>query len=98
MFENHVALYVTDEAMYQDYRNAMLPILESVGGGFRYDFKVSETLKNDTNHEINRVFIIYFPDKETSTKFFQDPEYLKIKEQYFVNSVAALTNISEYER
>ena len=96
MFENHVALHVTDEAMYQNYRNTMLPILESYGGGFRYDFKIAEVLKSETDNKINRVFIIYFPDKDTSTKFFNDPDYLKVKEQYFLSSVAALTNISEY--
>jgi len=97
MFENHIALHITDETMYQNYRKAMLPILESLGGGFRYDFKISEVLKSETDNEINRVFVIYFPDKETSSMFFQDPDYLKIKEQYFVNSVASITNISEYE-
>lgn len=97
MFENHVALHVTDETMYQNYRKAMLPILESLGGGFRYDFKISEVLTSETDNEINRVFIIYFPDKETSIKFFQNPDYLKIKEQYFVKSVASITNIAEYE-
>ena len=96
MFENHVALHVTDETMYQEYRKEMSPILESYNGGFRYDFKISEVLKSETENKINRVFIIYFPDKETSVKFFNDPEYLKVKEQYFLNSVAELTNISEY--
>ena len=96
MFENHVALHVTDETQYQIYRNAMLPILESYGGGFRYDFKIAEVLKSETNNKINRVFIIHFPDKDTSSKFFHDPSYLKVKEQYFLSSVAALTNISEY--
>jgi len=35
---------IVDEA-YQLYRDEMTPILLSYGGGFGYDFKISEVLK-----------------------------------------------------
>ncbi len=49
---------------YQAYREAMSPLLERIGGGFRYDFTIAKTLRNSVGHEINRVFIIYFPNRQ----------------------------------
>lgn len=98
MFEYLVGLHVTDDQLYMEYRKAMLPILEECGGGFRYDFTVSDVLINETENTINRVFIIYFPDRETSEKFFGNSEYLKAKEAFFNKAVDSITIISEYER
>jgi len=36
-FEMMVGLNVTDEACYAKYREEITPILESFGGGFRYE-------------------------------------------------------------
>ena len=41
-----VGLYVVDDEGYQSYRTEMTPILESYGGGFGYDFKITEVLKS----------------------------------------------------
>ncbi|EAR61344.1 hypothetical protein MED92_11474 [Oceanospirillum sp. MED92] len=46
MYEMLVGLEVTDDQIYQSYREAMRPILEFYGGEFGYDFRVSEVLKN----------------------------------------------------
>ena len=97
-YEMMVGLQVKDDAVYADYRAAMKPLLEKAEGGFRYDFKVSEVLKNEEERPINRVFAIYFGSKEQSDGFFSDPEYLKIKQQFFEASVEATTIISAYER
>ena len=48
-----VGLQVTNNSNYTKYREEMTPILKSYGGGFRYDFKVSETLINDEGRPIN---------------------------------------------
>ncbi len=64
----------------------------------RYDFKVSETLRNEEGRPINRVFAIYFESKDKMDQFFGNPNYLKAKAQYFDNSVEATTIISEYHR
>ncbi len=97
-YEMLVGLQVKDDSMYTDYRVAMTPILKNFGGGFRYDFKVSETLINAEGRPINRVFAIFFKDKESMSAFFSDPQYLEIKSQYFESSVEATTIISEYTR
>lgn len=96
MYEYLVGLNVTDDASYQKYREGMTPILKSFGGGFNYDFKVSEVLITQTQNKINRVFTIFFPDKETSERFFSDPEYLEIKKAYFEKAVESTTIISRY--
>ena len=97
-YETIVGLQVTDEALYSTYREKMLPILESHGGGFRYDFKLAEVLKNESGNPMNRVFAIFFGDKQLMQKFFDNAEYLAIKEKYFSTSVQAMTIISEYDR
>ncbi|MDD5211104.1 MAG: DUF1330 domain-containing protein [Sulfuricurvum sp.] len=94
--ERVVGLYITDEDRYKRYREGMLPILEAFGGGFSYDFKVSEVLKSEVKEKINRVFIIYFKNEESMNLFFSDTKYIDIKEKYFVSSVSDVTKIAEY--
>lgn len=96
MYEYLVGLNLIDEVMYQKYREGMTPILKSFGGGFNYDFKVSEVLITQSQNKINRVFTLFFPDKETSERFFSDPEYLEVKKAYFEKAVESTTIISRY--
>jgi uncharacterized protein (DUF1330 family) len=93
-----VGLHVVNEASYQTYRDEMTPILESYGGGFGYDFKVSEVLKSQTKAPINRVFTISFPDQDSKDAFFSNAKYLAIKQQHFEKSVTDTTIIATYER
>ncbi|MFT5661222.1 MAG: hypothetical protein ACI9TV_001868 [Sulfurimonas sp.] len=95
--ERLVGLYVTDDDGYRKYREGMLPILEMFGGGFSYDFKVSEVLKSEVKEKINRVFIIYFKNEESMNLFFSNKDYVDIKEKYFVSSVSEVTEIAKYE-
>ncbi len=94
-YELLVGLKVKDPQIYQQYREAMRPLLESYGGGFRYDFEVNKVLKGD-DAEINRVFVIYFRSKAAMDEFFSHPDYLEIKKKFFSVSVAKTTIISEY--
>lgn len=97
-FEMMVGLTVTNDEIYSEYRRAMKPLLEKHGGGFRYDFKISEVLKSEATHLINRVFAIYFENEDKMNLFFNHPEYKSIKEQYFQQSVSGTTIISQYNR
>ena len=74
MKELLVGLNVVDEDEYLAYREKMLPILIGHGGGFRYDFVVSKTLKSETSAVINRVFVICFPDTVSEESFFNDAD------------------------
>lgn len=96
--ERLVGLNVTDDEGYQAYRDGMMPILDSYGGGFGYDFKVSEVLRSETEAPINRVFTIWFPDEETMNAFFSDAEYLEVRRRHFEPSVADTTVIAKYQR
>ncbi|MEE8289274.1 MAG: DUF1330 domain-containing protein [Nitrosomonadaceae bacterium] len=93
-----VGLNVVDDEAYQSYRDEMTPILKSYGGGFGYDFKVSEVLKSKTETPINRVFTIYFSSEDSMNSFFSNDDYLKIKKRHFEKSVADTTIIATYER
>ena len=93
-----VGLHVTNDEMYQAYRQKMTPVLLERGGGIGYDFRISEVLKSQTDNEINRVFTIYFPDKEVMQQFFSAESYKAIKAEFFESSVASTTVIAEYDR
>lgn len=97
-YECIMGLEVSNDTNYQKYRESMIPILHSFGGGFGFDFKVSEVLKSKTNEPINRVFTIDFPSKEIMDRFFTDPEYLAVKVKYFQHSVKSVTTISMHEK
>ena len=97
-YETIVAMNVTDEDGYRRYRAAMLPILESYGGGFRHDFFVSRVLKTDAPHPVTRIFAIYFPDEAASEAFFEDPAYKAVRARHFEASVNGFTEIASYVR
>ena len=97
-YEMIVGLEVRDSKLYADYREAMAPLLRRHGGGFRYDFEVARVLRSESKHQINRVFAIYFKDRENKVAFFAHPDYQAIKAKYFERSVASTTIISEYLR
>ena len=97
-YETLVGLHVTDDEMYNSYRENMTPLLLECGGGFGYDFRVSEVLKSRTDDVINRVFTIYFPDEKVKQEFFAAESYREIKARFFEPAVASTTLIAEYER
>jgi len=47
-YEILVGLNVTDDELYQKYRDEMTPILKTYGGGFRYDFTIEKVLKKSS--------------------------------------------------
>jgi len=98
VIEMIVGLNVVDDKAYQSYRDEMMPILKTYGGGFGYDFKVSEVLKSTTEAPINRVFTIYFSNEDSMNSFFSNDDYLKIKQRHFEKSVTDTTIIATYER
>ncbi len=96
-FEILVGLNVLNDTVYQQYRDAMTPILSSFGGDFGYDLVVSQVLKSPCKQPINRVFTLVFPSQQNKDAFFNDPQYLKVKEQYFEVSVGATTLMASYQ-
>ena len=97
-FERIMGIEVIDDVQYQQYREAMTPLLHAVGGDFGYDFKIAEVLKSKTDAKINRVFTIDFPSEEVMNDFFGSESYLAVKKQYFDRSVASKTVISLAEK
>lgn len=95
-FEMLVGLHVIDDEAYDAYRREMEPMLQAIGGGFAYDFRVEQTLRSESDKPINRVFTIYFPSELAIIAFFEDPQYRKVKERHFERSVAAMTIIAKY--
>ena len=98
MFEMLVGLEVSDANVYQQYRTAMKPILQHYGGGFGYDFVVSEVLLSQVEEPINRVFTINFPNQQKMDEFFSNEEYLAVKAEFFERSVNHTTIIASYQK
>ena len=46
--------------------------------------------------EINRVFVIAFPDQAAHDRFFSDPAYQAIRAKHFIPSVKTRTLIAQY--
>jgi len=97
-YEMLVGLNVLNDLTYNDYREAMKPILFDYEGRFGYDFVISDVLISEIHADINRLFTINFASKEKMKSFFSDPHYLAVKEKYFVESVGSTTIISSYEK
>lgn len=97
-FDYLVGLNVTDEAEYVRYRAGMTPLLQALGGDFRYDFRVAETLRSEADHPINRVFVIGFPSREVAERFFTDERYLEIRKAHFERAVQGATRIIAHQR
>ena len=102
-YEILVGLHVLNDHTYEEYRVAMKPILADYQGRFGYDFKVSEVLIAESltvvdNCDINRVFTLNFIRKSNMDSFFSDPQYLHVKEKFFVKSVGSTTIIASYEK
>lgn len=93
-----VGLTVIDDAVYQQYRDAMAPLLAAHGGGFRFDFTIAKVLKSASEHPINRVFAIYFASRERKDAFFANADYQAIKARFFERAVAGTTIFGGYER
>lgn len=89
-----MGIWVNDETEYAKYRQGMMPILQSYGGAFGYDFRVSEVLKSKEQAPINWVFTIEFPNQQAMDEFFDDPTYLAVKKAHFDRSVTSRTTIA----
>lgn len=99
MYEMLVGLEITNDEIYEEYRDHMKPILIKYKGGFRVDFKLDRILLNDSeNQKLNRLFIIYFESKTYMEDFFANSDYLKVKKKFFDDSVGEIEIISEYLR
>lgn len=96
-YEMTMGLRVIDQERYTAYRAEMTPLLEAVGGSFRFDCEVARVLKGGEAIEINRLFVIRFPRREVKEMFFSDPRYVEIRARLFARSVAGVTIIAEYE-
>ena len=97
-FEMTVGLFVADHEKYAQYRAEIAPLLEEAGGRFRYDFEVARILKGEADHDINRLFVIQFPDRPCKERFFTDSRYVEIRARLFAKAVEAAAIIAEYRQ
>ena len=94
-YELVVGLQVDDKEMYSRYREEIAPLLRAADAQFRYDFEVGQTLKNSSDHQINRIFVLAFPDAEAKARFFASPEYRTIRSRLFERAVGGTTILAE---
>jgi hypothetical protein len=53
-------------------------------------------LKGEADHDINRLFVIEFPNRSGKDRFFKDSRYLEIRARLFTPAVKAATIIGEH--
>jgi uncharacterized protein (DUF1330 family) len=92
-----LGLLVVDTATYARYRAEIAPLLRAESGAFRFDFDIARTLKSEADHEINRLFLLRFPDRDAKGRFFANPQYLEIRSRLFERAVRGMTILSEHE-
>ena len=95
-YERLMGMNISDSELYQQYREAMMPMLAAFGGEFGYDFEIAKTLKSKTQAPINRVFTLRFPTKSDMDAFFAQPQYQAVKAEFFDASVADVTTLALY--
>jgi uncharacterized protein (DUF1330 family) len=91
-----VGLFVVDHENYAQYRAEIAPLLDAAGGRFRYDFDVARTLRSEAGHDINRLFVIQFPDRPSKERFFTNSRYVEIRARLFEKAVEGTAIIAEY--
>ena len=96
-FDIVAVLFVAGQDQYAAYRAEIAPLLEAAGGAFRYDFEIAKTLKSEVGHDINRLFMLRFPDRAAKERFFANPQYLEIRARLFEPAVRQITLIAEHE-
>lgn len=96
MFFELIGLSVVDQEKYAQYRAEMTPLLTAAGGRFRYDFEIARTVKSEAAHDINRLFVIEFPDRAANERFFSDSKYVEIRTRLFEKAVKGRTTIAGY--
>jgi uncharacterized protein (DUF1330 family) len=94
-YEMVMGLLVLDHAKYTQYRAEIAPLLEAAGARFRYDFEVAGILRSEAEHEINRVFVLQFPDRTRKEQFFSSAQYLEIRARLFEPAVGGVTTLTE---
>jgi uncharacterized protein (DUF1330 family) len=92
-----VGLFVSDQDTYAQYRSEIAPLLEAAGGKFRYDFEVARTLRSEQGEDVNRVFVLQFPDRMHKERFFADPQYQSIRARLFVPAVKGGGPLAEWD-
>lgn len=68
---------ITDEARFQQYRDAVIPMIEKFGG--RYVVKGGKVEALEGHHDGRRMVIIEFPSMDAIHAFWDSPEYIPVK-------------------
>lgn len=69
---------ITDEAKYQKYREAVVPLIAKHGGKFVVRGAKVETLEG--HHDGRRMVIFEFPSMAAIHAFWNSPEYVPVKQ------------------
>jgi uncharacterized protein (DUF1330 family) len=67
---------VKDEAMFSEYRKAVLPTIEAFGGKFVVRGGNLKVMEGKWPHP--RLVILEFPSREAAEAWYKSPEYQKI--------------------
>ena len=92
-----VGATLLDDAMYEEYRTHMKPLLHDMGGEFLLDYQVTATGQGSAGQDYDRLFVIRFPDEATKTAFFAADDYQRIRNKWFSPSVKDIAILAAWE-
>ena len=93
-----VGLTGTDDAVYQQHRDATASPLEAHDAGFRFDFTVDRVLESERDRSIDRVIAIDSADRARADAFFAHPEHREFRARYLERPVAGTTMLGAHDR
>lgn len=74
------ALKVTDSSVYQNYRDAISPIMDRLNVKVLKEYQISDVLHSqDEDDQVSRLAVFGFPNESSKLQFFNDPIYLEAK-------------------
>ena len=92
-----LGLSVTNQEMYQEYREKLDPVLKEVGAKVILDVEVGNVRINPTETNFNRLIFIKFNNAESMKLLNEHPTYLSLKNSLFVPSVKQTVPLAKFD-
>lgn len=71
---------ITDPEVFEDYKRAVLPLIERHGGRFLSRGGALEVLEAGRDWSPGRMVIIEFPDMQRLKAWYDDPDYAPVRD------------------
>ncbi|MFD1195674.1 DUF1330 domain-containing protein [Seohaeicola saemankumensis] len=81
---------ITNSAVFDDYKRAVVPTIEKFGGRFLARGPELEVLETSGRWEPDRLVIIEFPDMAALKAWYHSADYASVRELRFASATSTL--------